>query len=205
MNKASTSKRRILDLEKREMRFRNESAEELVNCLFCQQMLPKNYEEIQAHVDAVHKEKKAENVGGGGGGGGASAAANTDPSRMKGEKTLRKPRRKRLREDGADDAENEVDAALRTSQPPNRYFCQICSRGFNFPHRLVGHMELVHRRFDVGDDKHTCDICQRDFQFARLVENHLHSHHSGFLYSCLACSAAFSVAQVRRASDFLFC
>ena len=52
------NRKKFLDLQEREMRFRNETEDPLVKCVFCQQMLPKNYQEIQAHVDAFHKEKR---------------------------------------------------------------------------------------------------------------------------------------------------
>ena len=191
------SRRKFIDLQTREMRFRNETPEPLVKCVFCQQMLPKSYEEIQAHVDTYHKEKrdkpedapKEANSAVVAEGGGAGSG---------GEKTAKKRKRKRVNDVASANAENH---GLKSTQPVDRHFCPICGRGFNFPHRLVGHMELVHKRFDAGDATHACAMCQREFKFARLVENHLHSHHSGVLYSCLACSETFSVAQVHKGKN----
>jgi hypothetical protein len=83
--------------------------------------------------------------------------------------------------------QNSGDEILRQTQGEYsaRHFCEICGRGFDFPHRLLGHLELVHKRFDDGDKTHSCTICNREFKFARLLENHMQSQHSDILYCCI--------------------
>ena len=128
-------RRKYIDMQERETRFRNETTEPLVKCMFCQQMLPKVYEAIQAHVDAVHKEKKRDANP-------ASTTAGDDDVDGSTEKTnkssvkngmtmngavAKKRKRKRPHDasasySNADDAENaEALRMAKNQQPPDRH------------------------------------------------------------------------------------